>query len=105
MPPPPLLLPRPVVDALLDFVEHRAQPAGQLAGQLGGQPLELEDVHARARWVQLAQRYRRAVREGRRRCAGRLERALLQVALEHREHPDFDRSWSHWHELLRAFER
>ena len=103
-------LPPGTADALAAFVEHRArqparlQPLAQPGAQPITQPLAMQHLQARG-WLELVQRYRRAVREGEVRRAGRLERALLQVALAHRDHPDFERSWSHWYELLRAFDR
>ena len=50
------------------------------------------------------QRYRQAVREQHELTADNLAHALLDIALLHRSHRDFQRGWLHWQEVLKALE-
>ena len=92
-------LPRATADALAGFVEERARPSRLLAEDAG-----VAKDAARAGWGDVAVRYRQAVREGRELSADNLAHALLDIAVQHREHHDFQPGWLHWHEVLKGLE-
>ncbi|WP_432573679.1 hypothetical protein [Kineococcus sp. SYSU DK005] len=96
-------LPRATADAIADFVERRAaRPRAGLSPEPG---LTEREVGARVGWESFVHRYRQAVRDEHELTADNLAHALLDIAVLHRHHRDFQRGWLHWQEVLVALEQ
>ncbi|WP_432572371.1 hypothetical protein [Kineococcus sp. SYSU DK005] len=91
-------LPRPTADAIADFVERRA------ARPRAGLGLDEQEISARVGWESFVHRYRQAVSDQRELTADNLAHALLDIAVLHQHHRDFQRGWLRWQEVLQALE-